>query len=256
LSTSVEAQESVNIVIGERYGAGALQRAILGGHYRDAWTSEVRLPVLNLETFAGGLTPERKGGGQQTISLILLGGNGRRYSFRLIDKDPTPALPPELRGTAAAALLQDQISASHPLGILVVNALEDAAGVLHAESEPFVMPDDPALGEFRSEFAGQAGMISERPGDEENPDAIFGGFDNIDGGNRIFRRVAERSDAARRLTRIPECAPVRLADRRLGSTPRAMDLGEASRLPAVAPDCRRSRPSIFPLRWFASLGRP
>ena len=187
----MRAQDSVNVVIGARYGAGTLQRAFLGSHYRDAWTSEVRLPVLNLATFAGGLTPERIGGGQQTISLVLLGDNGRRYSFRLIDKDPTPALPPELRETAADALLQDQISASHPLGILVVNALEDAAGVLHAESEPFVMPDDPALGQFRSQFAGQAGTIAERPGDEEDPDSLFGGFDNIDGSNRIFRRVRE-----------------------------------------------------------------
>ena len=190
-ATSTRAQDSVDVVIGERYGAGAVQRAILGGHYRDAWTSEVRLPVLDLETFAGGLTPERVGGGQQTISLVLLGENGRRYSFRLIDKDPTPALPPELAETVADVLFQDQISASHPLGILVVHALEDAAGVLHAESEPFVMPDDPALGEFRSEFAGQAGIIAERPGDEEDPDAVFGGFDNIDSSSRIFRRVRE-----------------------------------------------------------------
>lgn len=190
-ATPSQAQESANVVLGARYGAGGIQRAILGDHYRNAWTSEIRLPVLNLQTFAGGLTPERMGGGQQTISLILLGENGRRYSFRLIDKDPTPALPPELRGSAAEHLLQDQISASHPLGVLIVNALEKAAGVLHSESEPFVMPDDTALGEFRSRFAGQAGMMSERPGDEARPDAIFGGFDNIDGGNRIFRRVRE-----------------------------------------------------------------
>ncbi|MCG8468409.1 MAG: outer membrane protein assembly factor [Gemmatimonadetes bacterium] len=185
------AGETVDIVIGARYGAGGLQRLFLGDHYRDAWTSTVTLPVLDLRSFAGGLTPERMGGGQQTISLVLRGEDGRRYSFRLIDKDPTPALPPELRETAADALLQDQISASHPLGILIVQPLEEAAGVLHAESRPFIMPDDPALGEFRETFAGQAGVIAERPGDEADEDAIFGGFDNIDGSNRIFRRVAE-----------------------------------------------------------------
>jgi len=185
------ASDSVDVVIGPRYGASALQRLFLGDHYRDAWTSTVTLPVLDLQTFAGGLTAEHIGGGQQTISLVFLGGDGRRYSFRLIDKDPTPVLPPELRETAADALLQDQISASHPLGILIVHALEDAAGVLHPESRPFVMPDDPALGAFREQFAGQAGAISERPGDEESSGALFGGFDNIDGGTRIFRRVAE-----------------------------------------------------------------
>lgn len=188
------AGETVEVVIGEQYGAGAIQRLFLGGHYRDAWTSTITLPVLDLGTFAGGLTPERMGGGQQTISLVFLGENGRRYSFRLINKDPTPALPPELRETAADALLQDQISASHPLGILVVHALEEAAGVLHAESQPFVMPDDPALGEFRAQFAGQPGTIAERPGDEEDPAALFGDFDNIDGGTRIFRRVAESQE--------------------------------------------------------------
>lgn len=197
LCAPLEAQsagEVVEVVLGEQYRAGAIRRLFLGGHYRDAWTSTVALPVLDLGTFAGGLTPERMGGGQQTISLVFLGNDGRRYSFRLINKDPTPALPPELRETAADALLQDQISASHPLGILVVHALEDAAGVLHPESQPFVMPDDPALGEFRAQFAGQPGTISERPGDEEDPSALFGGFDNIDGGTRIFRRVAESQE--------------------------------------------------------------
>ncbi len=191
LSGSADAQDSVNVVLGERYGAGGLQRAILGDHYRDAWTSEVRLPVLDLDAYAGGLMPERMGGGQQTISLVFLGGNGRRYSFRLIDKDPTPALPEELRRSVARDLIQDQISSSHPLGVIVVDALEDAAGVLHSESEAFVMPDDPALGEFRAQFANQPGMLAERPGDEETSDAIFGGFENIDGSSRIFRRVAE-----------------------------------------------------------------
>ncbi len=186
-----QAQESVDVVIGERYAAGGVQRAILGNHYRDAWTTEVSLPVLNLTQYAGGLTAERKGGGQQTISLVFRGEDRRRYSFRLIDKDPTPALPPELRGTAANALLQDQISASHPLAILVVNELEMAAGVNTSVSEPFVMPDDPALGEFREEFAGQAGILAERPGDEVDGGPIFGGYDNIDGSDRIRRRMRE-----------------------------------------------------------------
>ena len=42
---------------GERYRAGAFHRLVLGRHYRDLWTTPIEVEVLDLSTFAGGLTP-------------------------------------------------------------------------------------------------------------------------------------------------------------------------------------------------------
>src|SRR3989449_4736874 len=104
------------VVAGARYRAGWLHRLFLGAHYRDLWGTPVEVEVLDLSRFAGGLTPTGCGGRRQTKVLRLLGKDGRQYVFRSIDKDPTLALPPELRATFARDVVQDQISSAHPGG--------------------------------------------------------------------------------------------------------------------------------------------
>ncbi|TMA12299.1 MAG: hypothetical protein E6J84_13130, partial [Deltaproteobacteria bacterium] len=77
---------------GPRYEAGWLTRFFLGSQWRDLWTTPIEAPVLDLQSFDGGLRPERRGGGQQTTSLRLQSGNGHTWSFRSVDKDPTRML--------------------------------------------------------------------------------------------------------------------------------------------------------------------
>ena len=159
------AEEGRTVVPGPRYGRGSLHRTMFGAHYRDLWTAPVTAPALDLDTFAGGLTPDELGGGQQTRSLDLKGENGRTYVFRSLDKDPTPAVPPMFRETVVHRIVQDAISAGYPGGPLVAARLLRSAGVLHVTPALVVMPDDPGLGEYRGEFAGMLGYVEEKPGD-------------------------------------------------------------------------------------------
>jgi hypothetical protein len=48
---------------------GWFHNMMLGKHYRDIYTYEYDIPVLNLDTFNGGMTPIKRGGGNQTNSL-------------------------------------------------------------------------------------------------------------------------------------------------------------------------------------------
>ena len=64
---------------GARYRAGGLHRLLLGPEYRSLWTTPISVEVLNLHTFAGGLHPVSKGGGQQTKSLLLAAPDGREF---------------------------------------------------------------------------------------------------------------------------------------------------------------------------------
>lgn len=181
--------DTVSVTPGAEYRAGGLHRLFFGGRYRDLWATPIRVPVLDLRRFAGGLRPTRKGGGQQTRSLRFAGADGREYAFRSVYKEATAILPLELRETFVKKLLQDQMSSGHPAGPLVVSSLLEAAGVLHTKPVLVQMPDDPALGEFRSEFAGLLGMIEERPNEMADEGARFAGASEIVGGDGLYKKL-------------------------------------------------------------------
>ncbi len=174
-----------------RFDANAVHRFMMGDGYRDLWATPVPTPVLDLETFAGGLTPIRKGGGLQTRSLRLQGSDGQVYNFRGLDKDAARALDPALRQTVAAAVAQDFISSILPLGAMVVDPLLGAVGVLHADPQLVLMPDDPLLGEFREEYAGLLGWIEIRPDDGPDGEMGFAGADMVTGSARFLERLEE-----------------------------------------------------------------
>ena len=167
------------VVAGQRYRAGEMKQSLLGSSYRDLWTAPLSVPVLDLGTFAGGLTPTGRGGGNQTRSLRFRGADGREYAFRSVDKDQTQTLPKDLQGTLVSRLVQDQISSLVPAAGVPAHRVEAAAGVPHTTEQLFVMPDDPRLGQFRAEFAGMLGTVEERPAPGRTAVAALAGMDRL-----------------------------------------------------------------------------
>jgi hypothetical protein len=167
------AADWATLAAGERYAASGLREWLMGSRYRDLWTTPVRVPVLDLSSFAGGLAPLRRGGNVQTMALRFKGADGREYNFRSVDKELTPALPEYARETPLDDLRQDLTRAQHPAGPLIATALLDAAGVLNPGPRLVVMPDDPALGEFRADYAGLLGTIEVHADEGENDEPLF-----------------------------------------------------------------------------------
>ncbi len=156
-------EKTARVAAGERYRASQLHQFFFGRDYRRLWVEPIEAEVLDMATEAGGLSPVKTVGGHQTLGLALKSNDGRAFTFRGVDKDPTATLPPELEGTIADRVVQDQISSSHPAAPLVAEPLMEATGVLGTKVRLVVMPDDPALGEFGSEFAGVLGTFQEYP---------------------------------------------------------------------------------------------
>jgi hypothetical protein len=166
--------DSVTIVPGAHYQAGGLHRSLFGDNYRDLWTTPIRLPVLDLRSFAGGLRPDKKGGGNQTSSLHFVTPDGVGYVFRSVDKYRVP-MSAMWKGTVVEKIALDAGSTAHPAGMLVAAQLMDAAGVLHVTPVLVVMPDDTLLGKFRKEFAGMLGAIEEDPSKPKHGNPGFAG---------------------------------------------------------------------------------
>ncbi len=197
--------ETRTVAAGERYAARAFHRVLFGSGYRDLWTTPIEVPVLDLARFSGGLTPKKKTGAKQTLGLKLEGRDGRAWKFRSIDKNPTAVLPKGLRHNALARhVVQDTTSTGLPAGVLVVDRLEDALGILHVGHRLVVMPDDPALGEFREAFAGVLGTLEESARIEAPATPGFESFRELADTQELKKRLdaesAQRVDPAAFLT--------------------------------------------------------
>ena len=221
--------DSVTVAAGARYQAGGMQRFWLGDGWRDVWTTPVRVPVLDIHRFAGGLEFEEQGGGNQSITLHMEGADGVSYIFRSVDKHPGRALPPDLKDTPVGAGVQDLISSLHPGGALVVARLLDATSLLHVTPRLAVMPDDEALGEFRATFGGMLGTLEEIPNEGPDDTPGFAGSELVVGMDRLLERIEE--DPAERLD-AREFLLGRLFDVVVGDTDRAADQWRAVRYDA------------------------
>src|ERR1700716_1402606 len=185
--TRIVGTDSVVVVPGEIYKAGHFHEVLLGKNYREEWTTPIKVPVLNLRTFHGGLKPLEKGGGAQTISLRFVAPDGQEFVFRSVRKAFT-VLPPQYKGTIVWYIVRDEGSASHPLGAIATAPMQAVAGVLHPTPVVAVMPDDPALGEFRKEFAGMVGELEERPHVPKDGTG-FAGASKIIGSDSLLGRI-------------------------------------------------------------------
>jgi len=163
-SNAGEDSETVTVTAGERYATShAGQNWLLGFGYRDLWAEPIEVRVLDLEATAGGLSPVMRIGGLQTLGLALAGEDGRAYTFRSVDKEGLLVLPDGFKDTGLEYIIRDQVSSAFPAADLIAFGFADTLGVLHADVELVVMPDDPSLGEHRETFAGVLGTFYEFP---------------------------------------------------------------------------------------------
>ena len=153
--------ETRTVVAGKEFDRGGKWRFWFGEGYRKAWTTPVSLPVLDLKTEAGGLTPLRQVGGFQTEGLAMKGADGRGYTFRKLVKHPERVLLKEWQDSELRNVVFDQTAAAHPAATVIIGKLAQDVGIPFYGSRLAVMPDDPALGEFRKTFGGSVGTFDE-----------------------------------------------------------------------------------------------
>ncbi|MFP4528847.1 MAG: hypothetical protein ACLFQX_09875, partial [Candidatus Kapaibacterium sp.] len=183
------------IVPHAEYESGALHRFYFGDTWRDLWTTPIRVPLLDMDTFAGGLTPIGRAPDAQTVSLLLESRNGIIYNFRSLEKFTRGFLPEDLDKSLVDDVTKEIFSTTHPAGPLIMAPILKAAGVLNPDVKLFVLPDNPRLGSFRSEFAGMAGTLEIYP-DESNASGRFAAADSILRSYPMLR-LCERDNAFR-----------------------------------------------------------
>ncbi|WP_192820989.1 hypothetical protein [Rufibacter sp. LB8] len=190
-ATAQQKDSTVTVAAGPHYIKNAFHRFWWGRHYRQVWAEPVAAPFFWVEKFKGGVTPIKQGGSFQTKNLRLQDSVGREFVLRSIDKDPSKALPKGLQKTFVANLMRDQTSVIHPYGAFIVPHLANAAGVYHTNPALVFIPDDPALGEFRAEFANTLALVEERPDGNWEKKASFGNPAEVVSSKKAFEKLME-----------------------------------------------------------------
>lgn len=187
-------RDSVVVRASSQYEANAWRKRMLGANYREEWDQEIKVPVFDIGTERGGLEILQKGGGMQTISLRLRDKDGREYTLRSVNKYPEAAVPEPLRKTFAQDLVEDQISAAHPYGALVIAPMANAVGVYHTNPKLVYIPDDPRLGSYRKVFGKMLALFEERPDEDWSHLASFANSENIVGTDKVLEKLQEDND--------------------------------------------------------------
>lgn len=158
----------------------------MGDNYRQEWKTPIRVPVINMATEGGGLTPVKRGGGKQTRSLRVKDANGKEYNFRSIKKFITSkTLPADLQSEAAEDIVADGISASYPYAALSMPVLAEAAGIPYLQVKLVFIPDDPRLEEHRKDFGNLLAYL-----EEKIPDSVKKDYDTED----VVKKLKEDND--------------------------------------------------------------
>ena len=184
--------DSSTIVIkaGPEYNRSAIHNFFWGKHYRKEWNTPVRMPLIMLDTAAGGLTPYEGGGSRQTKSLRLHDKNDREYVLRSIDKTFGGALPEDLRGTFIENIINDQVSVAHPYSAVMVAPMAEAARIFHTWPKNVFLPYQGKLDTFSS-YANTLYVLEQRPDENWETAPNFGNAKKIISTDKLFEKLHE-----------------------------------------------------------------
>lgn len=164
--------DSLTISASTLYEASDLKKMMQGEHYRDAWATPVKVPVVFLDTLLGGLTIVKEGGGNQTKSLKLQDSIGNKYALRSINKTPAPLIPEFAKTLGLENIIIDGISAQHPYAATVVALLADAAHILHTSPKVYFIPKQEALEEYNEHYGNKLFLFEHETESKTNWTAI------------------------------------------------------------------------------------
>ena len=233
---------------GSHYEASASRASSSATRIGELWTTPIRVPVLDLETYAGGLKPLKEGGGNQTKNLRLGAHGGDRVRVPAGRQGQSRAGRsgwPGPRSTRSSGSGEWPV----PGGRQVIAPIVAAVGVPHATPTFVVAPNDSSFGKYRKDFVHRLATIEEFP---NKPDDAPGFARRVGHHRHRTAAAAARQPAVPhdRRPRVPHDPSRRLPCRRHGSSSRQLEMG-AIRLEQVrrlGADRARSRSRVQPLR--------
>ena len=206
-SITIAASQKIRPVTG-------LRKFFMGQNYRKEWSTPVSMKIFRLAQEKGGFKIERLGGGTQTKSLHLTNiKTNENWVLRNVNKNPLKPVPGNFETTLSTDFYLELLTAAHPYAPLAIPVLANALHVQAPKPELFYLPDDPALGIYRSQFANNVYTLekSDPSIDSTNTDQTH---------DILFSEMMEDND---HITDQPATLRARLLDMIIGDYDRHFD---------------------------------
>lgn len=163
----------------KKYNGNKFTRFFMGEGYRKEWSEKINVPLLDIDNYDGGLEPYAIGGGLQTMSIKFKSKNGRRYAFRVLDKEPEKSLTEIGRESIYKNITQELITTMHPYGPLVANSLLNHTDIIHITPQLYILDNNNLLSGRYSKYIGKIGTLEEKPRSKKKKREGFAGSDEI-----------------------------------------------------------------------------
>lgn len=201
-----KASKKATIYTQEEATKGGSYKFFWGDRYRKYYNTPVDAKTVSLDTLFGGLTPVRKGGGNQSKSLRLKDKDGREFVMRALRKNAVQYLQAvafknqyikgQFEKTYTEGLLLDVFAGAHPYAPFVVGKLSDAIGIYHTNPTLYYVPKQNTLGHFNSEFGDELYMIEERAASGHGNQKSFGYSNKLISTDDVLSKIIEDEDTS------------------------------------------------------------
>ncbi|WP_139958612.1 metallophosphoesterase [Flavicella sediminum] len=181
-----------------------LYKLLWGDHYRRYYSKNIEAPIVLLDTLFGGLTPVKKGGGNQSNSIRLEDKTGKQYVMRALKKSATRFLQSvafqeeyvteKFEDTYTEDLLLDFYTSAHPFTPFVVDDLSKPLGIYHTNPNLYYIPKQDALQKYNEQFGNQLYMIEERAASGHGNLESFGFADKVISTDDLFKNLRKSKD--------------------------------------------------------------
>ncbi len=195
LSLAQERVDTYKIIsAGPQYKKGSFYQSLWGRNYRKEWITPVTFPVIQLDTLRGGIVSYKEGGSNQSKSLHIKTAGDKEYALRSVDKSLSKVIPKIFQKTFLAAIVNDEISMSHPYGALGVPIMADALKIPHTNPVYYYLPEQRALDSLNKKYAGKVYLFEQRPKGDWSDAANLGNFGEFEDTDDMMKKILKDND--------------------------------------------------------------
>jgi hypothetical protein len=179
------------VVAGPMYQRSPSWQWLWGRNCRIEWTTPVRVPILELDTAFGGLTPIKTSGGNETKSLRLRNPNGKEYVLRSVNKSRNDVVEPIYKNTFVEDIIIDGISMTHPYGALALPVMEQKAGLYYTIPKLVYVPRQKELDTFNNKYGNDLYLVEQKPAGDWSEARNLGNFKKFHDTEEVIELLQE-----------------------------------------------------------------